>query len=144
MVNGHSFIPNIYIAPLQETYTEPLSDQLRPKRNVLRSLQKEDTLSRGSKRSVLGIFQVAGSNNRESSKRLKRRADQRNQELTTSRRTKLDGKLNPKPAYSDQSSKMGHNQLQIARKVMKPYIKCVGRQEVSTGHRACKQKPRHI
>src|SRR6218665_567151 len=68
MVNGHSFIPDIYIAPLQETYTEPLSVQLRPKRNVLRSLQKEDTLYRGSKRSVLGIFQVAGSNNRESSK----------------------------------------------------------------------------
>src|SRR6218665_604484 len=87
----------------------------------LRSLQKKDTLSRGSKRSVLGIFQVAGSNNRESSKLFKRRADQRNQELTTSRRTnlELDGKLNQKPAYSDQSSKMGHNQLQIARQVLK-------------------------
>src|SRR6218665_2385269 len=121
MVNGHSFIPDIYTASLQETYTEPLSIQLRPKRNVLRSLQKENTLSRGSKRSVLGIFQVAGSNNRESSKLFKRRADQRNQELTTSRRTnlELDGKLNPKPAYSDQSSKMGHNQLQIARQVLK-------------------------
>src|SRR6218665_191889 len=116
MVNGHSFIPDIYIAPFQETYTEPLSDQLRPKRNVLRSLQKEDTLSRGSKRSVLWVFQVAGSNNRESSKLFKRRADQRNQELTRSRKKELDGKLNPKPVYSDQSSKIGHNQLQIARK----------------------------
>src|SRR6218665_2693621 len=67
MVNGHSFIPDIYIAPLQETYTEPLSVQLRPKRNVLRSLQKEDTMSRGSKRSVGGsLFQVGGANNRES------------------------------------------------------------------------------
>jgi len=33
----HSFIPNIYIAPLQETYSEALSVQLWPKRNVLRS-----------------------------------------------------------------------------------------------------------
>src|SRR6218665_4143292 len=56
----------------------------------------------------------------------------------------LDGKLNPKPAYRDQSSKMGHNQLQIARKVLKPYTKCVGRQGASAGHDACKQKPRHI
>jgi len=31
MVNGHSFIRDIYIAPLQETYTEPLSVQLRPR-----------------------------------------------------------------------------------------------------------------
>src|SRR6218665_869596 len=43
-----------------------------------------------------------------------------------------------------QSSKMGHNQFEIARQVLKPYIKCVGRQEVSAGHHACKQKPRHI
>ena len=41
----HSFIPDIYIAPLQETYSEALSVQLRPKRNVLRSLEKEDTLT---------------------------------------------------------------------------------------------------
>src|SRR6218665_3532892 len=55
----HSFIPDIYIAPLQETYSEALSVQLRSKRNVLRSLQKEDTLFRGSKRSVRGsLFQV--------------------------------------------------------------------------------------
>src|SRR6218665_118916 len=40
----HSFIPDIYIAPLQETYSEALSVQLRSKRNVLRSLQKEDML----------------------------------------------------------------------------------------------------
>jgi len=32
----HSFIPDIYKAPLQETY----SFQLWPSRNVLRSLQK--------------------------------------------------------------------------------------------------------
>ena len=37
-------IPDIYIAPLQETYSEALSVQLRSKRNVSRSLQKEDTL----------------------------------------------------------------------------------------------------
>ena len=29
----HSFIPDIYIAPLQETYSEALSVQLRQKRN---------------------------------------------------------------------------------------------------------------
>src|SRR6218665_3784520 len=57
----HSFIPDIYIAPLQETYSEALSVHLRSKRNVLRSLQKEDTLFRGSKRSVRGSqFQVEG------------------------------------------------------------------------------------
>jgi len=50
----HSFIPDIYIAPLQETYSEALSLQLQSKRNVLRSLQKEDTLFWGSKRSVRG------------------------------------------------------------------------------------------
>jgi len=37
----HSFIPDIYIAPLQETYSEALSVQLWSKRHVLRSLQKE-------------------------------------------------------------------------------------------------------
>src|SRR6218665_3211884 len=41
------WIPDIYIAPLQETYSEALSVQLGPKRNVLRSLQKEDRLFRG-------------------------------------------------------------------------------------------------
>src|SRR6218665_4170053 len=56
----------------------------------------------------------------------------------------LGGKLNPKPAYRYQSSKMGHNQLQIARQVLKPYTKCVGREGSSTEHHACKQKPRHI
>jgi len=39
-----SFIPDIYIAPLQETYSEALSIQLRSKRNILTSLEKEDTL----------------------------------------------------------------------------------------------------
>src|SRR6218665_1233345 len=92
MVNGHSFIPDIYIAPLQETYTEPLSVQLRPKRNVLRSLQKEDTLSWGSKRSVGGsLFQVGGANNRESSKLFKRRADQ-SSPRAEERRARREGK----------------------------------------------------
>src|SRR6218665_414277 len=50
----HLFIPDIYIAPLKESCSEALSVQLRPKRNVLRSLQKEDTLFRGSKRNVRG------------------------------------------------------------------------------------------
>src|SRR6218665_1672840 len=69
----HSFIQDIYIAPLQETYSEALSVQLRSKRNVLRSLQKEDTLFLGSKRSVRGSsFQVEGANNRESSTLFKR------------------------------------------------------------------------
>jgi len=40
----YSFIPDIYIAPLQETCSGVLSVQLRSKRNVLRSLQKEETL----------------------------------------------------------------------------------------------------
>jgi len=40
--------------PFQETYSEAHSDQLRPKRNVLRSLQKEDTLLQGSKCNVRG------------------------------------------------------------------------------------------
>jgi len=41
-------------------------------------------------------------------------------------------------------SKMVHNQLQIARQVLKSYTKCIGRQEVNAGHHACKQRPRHI
>src|SRR6218665_1974540 len=52
-LNFHSFIPDIYIAPLKETYSELLSVQLLTK-NVLRSLQKEDTLFRGSQRNVRG------------------------------------------------------------------------------------------
>ena len=40
----HSIILDIYIAPLQEIYSVALSVQLRSKGNVLRSLQKEDTL----------------------------------------------------------------------------------------------------
>jgi len=55
-VKCYSFIPDIYIAPLQETYLDSLSVQIRPKRNVLRSLQKEDTLFWGSKRSVRVTF----------------------------------------------------------------------------------------
>ena|SRR6218665_978951 len=83
----HSFIPDIYIALLKETYSEALSVHQRPKRNVLRTLQKEDTLFRGSKRSVRGsLFQVEGPIT-ESSTLFKRRAGPRNQELTTSRRT---------------------------------------------------------
>src|SRR6218665_3884135 len=59
--NHTSFIPYIYIAPLQETYSEVLSVQLQPKRKALRSLQKEDMLFQGSKRSVRGrLFQVEG------------------------------------------------------------------------------------
>ena len=45
VTNNYSFIHSfIYIAPLQETYSEALSVQLRSKRTVLRSWQKEDTL----------------------------------------------------------------------------------------------------
>ena len=56
----------------------------------------------------------------------------------------LSEKLDLKPAYRDQSSMMVHNQLQIARQVLKSYTKCVGRQEASAGRHACKQKPRNI
>jgi len=59
--NIHSFIPDTYIVPLQETYSEAPSVQLRPNRNVLRSLQKEDTFFQGSKRNVRGSsFEVEG------------------------------------------------------------------------------------
>jgi len=34
----HSFIPDIYIAPLQEIYTEALSAQLRVKEKCLKKL----------------------------------------------------------------------------------------------------------
>ena len=146
--NIHSFISDINIVPLQETYSETLSVQLRSKTNVLRSLQKEDTLFWGSKRSVRGSwFQVEGPITEKALRCLiKSRAGPRNQARAhhEPKNEGLCGKLNPKPAYSDQSSKMGHNQLQIARQVLKPYIKCVGRQEASAGHHVCKQKPRHI
>ena len=44
------------IAFLQETYSEALSVQLRSKRNVLGSLQEQDTLFRGGKRRVRGSY----------------------------------------------------------------------------------------
>src|SRR6218665_3614299 len=49
ILGDHSFILEIYIAPLQETYLETLSVQPRPKRNYLRSLKEEDKLVQGSK-----------------------------------------------------------------------------------------------
>src|SRR6218665_693721 len=54
----HSFIPNIYIAPLQETYSEALSVQLRSKRNVLGSLQKEDMLLQTAPDAPLDVEQT--------------------------------------------------------------------------------------
>src|SRR6218665_2463797 len=105
MVIGHSFIPDIYIAPLQETYTELLSVQLRPKRNVLRSLQKEDTLSRGSTRSVGGNWGAQEQRRPEAVKAQSGPEDPRTR--PEPKNEELEGKLNPNPAYSDQSSKMG-------------------------------------
>src|SRR6218665_445813 len=139
----HSFIPDIYIAPLQETYSDALSVQLRPKRNVLRSLQKEDALFRSTKRSVRGSsYQVQGPITEKA--RCCLSAEQAQGTRSSPRAEELGGKLDPKPVYRDQSSKMGHNQLQIARQVLRSYTKCVGRQEASAGHHACKQKLRHI
>src|SRR6218665_309022 len=76
----HSFFLDIYIVPLQETYSEVFSVQLRTKRNVIRSLQEENTLFQGSKHDIRGSsFQVEGP------------------ELTMSRRNEeLGGKLNLK------------------------------------------------
>jgi len=60
----NSFILDIYIAPLQETYSEALTVQLRPKlrskRNVLiKKLAERRHIARGNKRSVTGSsFQV--------------------------------------------------------------------------------------
>ena len=75
-----------------------LSVQLQPKRNVSRSLQKEDTLFRGSKRSVRGSsFQV-----QESSMLFKRRAGP--EEPRAHHEPKNEGlgeKLNSKLAYRD-------------------------------------------
>src|SRR6218665_629690 len=142
--NGHSFIPDICIAPLQETYSESLSVQLRPKINVLRRLQKEDTLFRGSKRSVGGSsFQVEGPITEKAPRCLSAERAQ-GRAHHEPKNEGLGGKQNPKLAYIDQSSKMGHNKLQITRQVLKPYTKCVGRQEARAGHHACKQKPMHI
>src|SRR6218665_2719186 len=87
-----------------------------------------------------------GANNRECSTLFKRRAGLRNQASSPQaeeRRARREDKSET-DLYRDQSSKMGHKQLQIARKVLKPYTKCVGRQGASTGYHACKQKPRHI
>src|SRR6218665_1258319 len=58
MYSFHSFIHSFIHSG---SYSEALSVQQRSKRNVLRSLQKEDTLFRCSKRSVRGSsFQVEG------------------------------------------------------------------------------------
>jgi|SRR6218665_32468 len=107
------------------------------KGKCLKSLQKKRHVVPGQQAQCKREFiPSGGANNRGSSTLFNRRAGPRNQEL--------DGKLNLKPAYRDQSSKMGHNQLQIARQVLKSYTKCIGRQEAIAGHHACKQKPRHI
>src|SRR6218665_1512819 len=50
-----------------------------------------------------------GANNRESLTLFKRRAGPENQEHEPKNEV-LSGRLNPKPVYRDQSSKMGHNQ----------------------------------
>ena len=42
----HSFIPDIYIAPLQETYSETLSVQLRSKRNVKKLAERRHVVLR--------------------------------------------------------------------------------------------------
>jgi len=52
----HSFIPDIYIVHLQETYSEALSVQLRPKRNVKRGTQKEVRIHTRLKRLPLSLF----------------------------------------------------------------------------------------
>jgi|SRR6218665_1766591 len=93
-----SFIPDIYIAPLQETYSEALSVQQRSRRNVLRSLQKEDSFFQGSKRSVRGSsFQEEGP--------IKEKARRWTEEPRAHHEPKnegLGGKLSPKLAYRDQ------------------------------------------
>src|SRR6218665_1055924 len=108
----HKQIPDIYIVPFQETYSEALSVQLRPKRNVLRSLQKEaytvlTAPVRGSKHSVRGSsFQVEEPI---TEKALRCLSAERIRETKSSPRAEpknegLGRKLNPKPAYIDQSS----------------------------------------
>ena len=49
----HSFIPDIYIAPLQETYSEALSVQLRSKRNVINLVHVYMYLNPGSPNLVM-------------------------------------------------------------------------------------------
>src|SRR6218665_2375089 len=78
-------IPDIYIALLQETYSEVLSIQIRPKGIVFRSFQKEDTLQAQRNREFIPSVWA---NHRGCSTLFKRRGRSKNQELTTSRRTK--------------------------------------------------------
>src|SRR6218665_3422847 len=88
----HSFIPDIYIvyiAPFKETYSEALSVQLRPTRNICKKLAEGRHVVRGQQAECKREFiPSGGANNRESSTLFKRRAGPRNQKLTTSRRTK--------------------------------------------------------
>src|SRR6218665_2231279 len=58
--------PVLYIAPLRETYSEALSVQLRPKRNVLGSLQKEDIVLEQQAQRRREFIPSGGANHRES------------------------------------------------------------------------------
>src|SRR6218665_466351 len=83
----HSFILDIYIAPLQEAYSEALSVQLWSKRNK-KLAERRHVVPRQQAQCKRELILSGGANNRESSTLFKHRAGPRNQELTTSRRTK--------------------------------------------------------
>src|SRR6218665_1829714 len=86
-VNGHLFIPDIYIAPLQETCSEALS--AKAKKRCLKKLAKRRHIVPGQQaQHRRELIPGRGANHRECSTLFKRRAGPRNQELTTSRRTK--------------------------------------------------------
>src|SRR6218665_3776546 len=64
----HSFIPDIYIAPLQETYSEALSVQLWPKRNVFKKVVERRHIVLGQQaQRKRELIPSGGANHRESS-----------------------------------------------------------------------------
>ena len=89
----------------------------------------------GSKLNVRGsLFQVEGTITEKAQRCLSAERAREPKPHHEPKNEGLGGKLNPTPVYRDQSSKMGQNQIGIARQVLQSYTKCVRREKASAGH----------
>src|SRR6218665_2446108 len=131
----HSFIHSgyLYSAPSRNLLRGALSPATVKEKCLKKLAERRHVVLRQQAECKREFIPSGGANNRESSTLLKRRAGPRNQELTVHdpKNEGLGEKLDLKSAYRDQSSMMVHNQLQIARQVLRSYTKCVGRQEAN-------------
>ena len=141
----HSFIPRIYIAPLQGTYSEALPAQPRLNREDLSRRQKAGILLRGIKRSSSGSpFQVEGPTIEKARRCLRheRARGTRSSPLAEERRARRG--LGQRQDDRGQKGRMEHNQQDTAKLTLLSCKRCAARQEASAKHRACKQRLRRI